>query len=264
MSGKVLSERIVEDGALTPLFQPIVRTSGKAVAVHSYECLTRGPEGTNLHAADVLFEYVRLKRMEAVVDRACVTAALQQGARVPGLPDFSVNVHAATIATDPGFPDFLEGKAETSGIAPGRLIVEIVEHLPGLDERMLLQGLDRVRELGIRIALDDVGLGKSNYKMVLDVGPDFLKIDRFFVSHCEENPRRLAVIQSIAELAARFGAQAIAEGVERKEELVPLTDFGIDLIQGYLFSKPLSISALVDADGPRARVSDGWGAFARA
>jgi len=258
VSGKILSERILEPGALTPLFQPIVRTSGIGPSVHSYECLTRGPEGTNLHAADVLFAYVRLKRMEAVVDRACLAAALGQGARIPGSPDFSVNVHAATIATDPAFSDFLAGLAEETGIGPSRLVVEIVEHLPGLDEKKLLQGLEGLRDLGVRIALDDVGLGQSNYKMVLDVNPDFLKIDRFFVSRCESDPRRLAIIQSIAELAARFGAQAIAEGVERSEELAALTEFKIDLIQGYLFSKPLSISALVDSDGPRASTAPRW------
>jgi EAL domain-containing protein (putative c-di-GMP-specific phosphodiesterase class I) len=84
--------------------------------------------------------------------------------------------------------------------------------------------------------------------MVLDASPDFLKIDRFFVSHCDAEPRRRAIIQSIAELAQRFGAESIAEGVERPEELVALADQGIDLIQGYLFAKPLPLSFFLDRD----------------
>ncbi len=252
MSAETLAERILAPGGLTPLYQPIVRTRGGAHWVHSYECLTRGPEGTNLRAADVLFEYVRRKRMETAVDRACIAAALAEGRRIPGAPELSLNVHATTIATDRGFSDFLARCAADAEISTSRLTVEIVEHSPALDERNFLDGLDRLRAIGVRIALDDVGLGQSNYKMVLDASPDYLKIDRFFISHCDTEPRQRSIIQSIAELADRFGAQAIAEGVERREELEAVASYGIDLIQGYFFSQPLPVSAFVDDDGARA------------
>jgi EAL domain-containing protein (putative c-di-GMP-specific phosphodiesterase class I) len=246
-----LAERLLSSGGLTPLFQPILRTRTRPAAVHSYECLSRGPAGTNLAQADVLFEYVRLKRMETEIDRACVTAALRSGSTISGAPALSLNVHATTLTTDRAFVDHLGSTAAETGIAASRLTVEIVEHSPALDNRKFLDAIERLRRLGVSIALDDVGLGQSNYKMIFDAQPDYLKIDKFFVSHCDAEPRRRAIIESIADLARRFGAEAVAEGVERPEELDTLAALGIDLIQGYLFSQPLPIEFFLgrDADG---------------
>jgi EAL domain-containing protein (putative c-di-GMP-specific phosphodiesterase class I) len=239
------------------MFQPIMRTSTAPASLHAYECLSRGPARTNLEQADVLFEYVRRKRIEAPADRACVTAALEAASAIPGTPGLSVNVHAITLATDHDFSKLLARVAGASGIATRRLTVEIVEHSPALDTAAFLRGLEHLRALDISIALDDVGLGESNYKMILDAAPDYLKIDKYFISHCDTEPRRRAIVESIADLAHRFGAEAIAEGVERPEELEALGGLGIDLIQGYLFSRPVSIasfrkkaSVLPDEDRP--------------
>jgi len=252
VSERSLSDTLLSPGGLTPMFQPIMRTSTTPASLHAYECLSRGPARTNLEQADVLFEYVRRKRIEAPADRACVTAALQTASAIPGSPGLSVNVHAITLATDPDFSKMLAHVAGASGIATGRLTVEIVEHSPALDTSAFLRGLERLRALDISIALDDVGLGESNYKMILDADPDYLKIDRYFISHWETEPRRRAIVESIVDLARRFGAEAIAEGVERPEELEALRGLGIDLIQGYLFSKPMSIASLQEkaSDAP--------------
>lgn len=246
MSDRSLGDLLLSPGGLTPMFQPIMRARGQAASLHGYECLTRGPAGTNLEQADVLFEYVQRKRIEVPADRACVATALKAAAAIPGAPRLSVNVHALTLATDQAFAATLAGIAEESGIATGRLTVEIVEHSPSLDTAGFLRGLERLRALGISIALDDVGLGQSNYKMILDADPDYLKIDKYFVSHCDSEPRRRAIVESIADLANRFGAQAVAEGVERPEELATLQGLGIELVQGFLFSRPLPIALLRD------------------
>jgi EAL domain-containing protein (putative c-di-GMP-specific phosphodiesterase class I) len=258
MIADTLTERIFAPGGLTAMFQPIVNARADPAEVHSYECLTRGPKGTNLESSDVLFEYVRLKRMEPAVDRACFSTAIEAGSQIPGSPNLSINVHATTLATDRAFVDDVCRIAADAGVAASRLTVEIVEHSPAFDGKTFLDALVRFRKMGARIALDDVGLGQSNYKMVFDASPDYLKIDRFFISHCDAEPRRRAIIQSIAELAERFDAASIAEGVERPEELATLADHGVDLIQGYLFAKPLPLSFFLDREAaPTGPISDG-------
>lgn len=255
MSEAPLSERLLAPGGVTPLYQPIFRALATP-SLHGYECLTRGPVGTNLYQADVLFEYVRLKRMEGAIDRACVSAALGAAAAVPGAPPFSVNVHATTIASDRDFVEALARIARDNGIDPRRLTVEIVEHSPQLDTKSFLKNLERLREIPVSIALDDVGLGQSNFRMIIDVDPDYLKIDKYFVTGCDTEPRRRAIVESIADLARRFGAEAIAEGVERPEELATLRTLGIELVQGYLFARPMPIEAVIEAakqdEGSRA------------
>lgn len=229
---------ILEPGGITPLYQPIFRVDSGGITPVSFECLSRGPLGTNFEAANVLFDYVRLKREENVVDRACVAAALASAPRGP--VRLAVNVHASTLGRDADFIPFLTSTAKTNDVTLDRLTVEIVEHAPPWDGVGFLTALERLRDLGIRIALDDVGLGQSNFKMMLDVRPNYLKIDRYFVDCCDADRDRQAVLQALASLAAHFEAEIVAEGVETEAAVDTLRRHGINLMQGFLFAKPLS------------------------
>jgi EAL domain-containing protein (putative c-di-GMP-specific phosphodiesterase class I) len=130
------------------------------------------------------------------------------------------------------------------GIDLARLTIEIVEHTHYEDGPAFAQALQCIRSLGPRIALDDVGLGHSNYRRMLDADADFLKIDRYLVHGSGNDPHRRAVVESIAQLARRLGAQAIAEGVETADDLHSLKDSGIDLAQGYLLGRPMTADEL--------------------
>jgi EAL domain-containing protein (putative c-di-GMP-specific phosphodiesterase class I) len=242
---KDLLDAILDPGGLRVLFQPIVEVGpeGKR-GVHALECLTRGPQGTNLENAGVLFDYVRRKREESRVDRACVSTALDTAVAIPNRPLLSLNVHASTLGRDLGFPAFLGERAAAAGIPPGDLIVEIVEHAPPWDGHSFLAALQTLRDMGVRIALDDVGLGQSNYRMVLDCRPDYFKIDRYFAHGSAGDPHRRAVMESVHQLARKFGAQVVAEGIERPEDLETVTSLGIDLVQGYIFSPPVTADKL--------------------
>jgi len=256
-----LLDVILAPGGITILFQPIFEVRGGSRQIHALECLARGPKGSNLEAADTLFEYVRRKREESLVDRACVALALRAAREIPVGLSLSFNVHASTLGRDHGFVAFLSGTAKAEGIDPLRLTIEIVEHSPPWDGSSFLNSLAALRDIGVRIALDDVGLGQSNYKMILDCRPDYFKIDRYFVQGAHGDVYRQAVIESVLQLARRFGGRVVAEGVEDSEDLVFLTEMGIDLFQGYLFSPALGIDALAERNifdvpaGPPARTS---------
>lgn len=229
---------ILEPGGITPVYQPIYRVDSGGPTLAGFECLSRGPKGTNFESANILFDYVRLKREETLVDRACVAAALASAPRVP--TRLAVNVHASTLGRDADFIPFLTNAASAANVSLDRLTVEIVEHAPPWDGVGFLTALDRLRGLGVRIALDDVGLGQSNFKMMIDVRPNYLKIDRYFVESCENDRDRQAVLQTIASLGAHFDAELVAEGVEQECVVEVLRRFGINLMQGFLFAKPLS------------------------
>ena len=230
---------ILEPGGITPMYQPIVSVNGEAPKLVAFECLSRGPRGTNFESAKVLFDYVRLKREETLVDRACVAAALANAPKHPGLR-LTVNAHASTLGRDHDFPEFVCATADAHGIAREAIAVEIVEHAPPWDSYGFATALERLRLAGMRVALDDVGLGQSNFKMILDVRPDYLKIDQYFVEKCDSDRNRQAVIESLANLGAHFGAEIVAEGVEREEVRDALSRFGVHYMQGYLFGKPMT------------------------
>jgi len=240
-----LLDVILAPGGLSVVFQPIFEITAARPRLYALECLIRGPRGTNAERTDVLFDYIRRKQAECAADRACVTAALAEASRLPGEPRLSLNVHAATIGRDPGFRTLLLDQTREAGIDPHRLVVEIVEATPPhLDGPSFRRALAELREAGITIALDDVGLGQSNFRMILECRPDYFKVDRYFASGVNADFHRQAVFEAVAHLARRFGGRVVAEGVEQIPDLETLESLGIDLVQGHLFSPALAAPAL--------------------
>ena len=252
---------ILQPGGITSLYQPIVRlalNSGgpKIVAV---ECLSRGPKGTNFESAPILFDYVRYKREESLVDRACISAALERAAPLPPELQLCVNVHASTLGRDVSFVPFLRSVAKRARIPMSRLTVEVVEHAPPWDNASFIAAIASLRTAGARVAVDDVGLGQSNFKMLIDVSPDYLKLDRYFVDRCVDDPKRQAVISAVARLSAEFGAEVVAEGVEDEAVIAVLQRYGIGLMQGFYFAHPMAaeeVAAIVAYSDTRQKSID--------
>jgi EAL domain-containing protein (putative c-di-GMP-specific phosphodiesterase class I) len=230
---------------LTSLFQPILRLGACAAkpTLFALECLTRGPRGTGWEDADLLFHWVRTTGRDVEMDQACVRAGLAEAARLPGSPAVCLNVHLATLA-HPAFIAGVVGDTEALGLAPSRLLFDIVESPPALDAAGVRRNLQRLRDQGVRIAMDDFGLGHSNLHRLLAVRPDFIKLHSYFVAGCHQDPHRLIVLESLANLAARLGCQVMVKGIERPEESQAIRSLGIELAQGFLWSEPVTAGRL--------------------
>jgi EAL domain-containing protein (putative c-di-GMP-specific phosphodiesterase class I) len=251
---RLLLSRILAPGSLSVKFQPVVDVHTPRATTHYFEALIRGPWGTSAEMPTILFEYARRIHKEAAVDLACVEAVLDASRDLPAQAMLGINVHASTLAMDARFVEYLEAAVEAKGLAKRRLVVEIVEHAPPGDLAGFKRTLDVLRGLGARIALDDVGLGHSNFLMVLECRPDYLKVDRHFVSGCHQDGHRRAVLASVVELARSFGSRVVAEGVEEPADLATLKQLGIHLIQGFLLGIPRRATELFSGSGsPRPR-----------
>jgi len=237
---------LLAPGALSTCFQPIVEDRSGELRLYAFECLTRGPAGTNFESADVLFDYARRKGAEAVMDRVCSAAALANGAAsLPG-ERLSLNVHASTLGRDAAFVDDLAEMLEVFNVEPPRVIIEIIEHAPALNHRLFLDALEALRRRGFRIAIDDVGLGHSNFRMIVDCVPDYLKIDRYFVTDVHTDARHAAVVDAVVAFASRLGIRVIAEGVEEPAAHEFLRNAGVELFQGYFYSPPLPAAGFAE------------------
>ena len=234
------AEQLSAPGALTTRFQPIIAERHGQQSVFAFECLTRGPAGTNFERADVLFEYARLKGIESQIDRLCIAQALATASTVGTTFDYALNVHASTLTRSSGFASELIRAVEAWGFRPEQIILEIVEQAPVLNRHDFPVTVATLRAAGFRIALDDVGHGHSNFAMMIDTQPHFLKIDRHFTGGSAGDPMRAAVVDAIVSFAARAGSRVVAEGVELEEDHRHLCSLGIDLLQGYLFAHPMS------------------------
>jgi EAL domain-containing protein (putative c-di-GMP-specific phosphodiesterase class I) len=254
--GSLLDHILAPEG-LSPRFQPILEANGADWDLHAVECLMRGPSDTNIESADILFEYARRKRAESIVDRACIAAALKAASQLEGIPRFFLNVHASTLGRDADFARFIADTAADHAIVPSRLTLEIVERQPYWNGPRFMATLDRLRIMGIKIALDDFGLGESNYRMMLDCWPDCIKVDRYVVRNCDSDYGRRAILDSIANLALTIGSKVIAEGVQTRAELKAIKDLGFTLAQGFVLYRPMTLaemreSSLLESASARA------------
>lgn len=238
MKPTTLLQEVLADGGLSTVFQPILDVQSSRPVLFAVEALSRGPKGSNAERAEVLFEYVRRKGKEVEVDRACTAAALKAAASISLDCALSINVHASTLERDELWMDFLSEACDLHRVPLQRIILEIVEQQKFWDERRFFRTLDNLRATGVRIALDDIGLGYSNHRMLIEIRPEFFKIDRYFVTRSGNNPHVRAVIESIALLADRLGARVIGEGVESEDDLQTLRGLGIRLLQGYYLAPP--------------------------
>ena len=252
-------DRLQQPDAIRIEFQPIVRVEPDRIELYAIEALTRGPRGTSVERPEVLFEYARRKGIESAVDLRCIREAFAAWTLMPGRPLLSVNVHGATLAGVDGFADRILGLAAEHGLPPDHLMFELIEFRAPWVIETFLATLDELRAAGVRIAVDDLGVGASNYQMIVDCRPDHIKIDRHIIHGCSQNHWRRAVLESIATLGRSCGSRPIAEGVETIADLETLLEVGIDTVQGWLYArrtppKELALHPLFAAAPPITRM----------
>lgn len=246
-------ESVLESGALTCHFQPIFNVQAEP-RLHGLECLIRGPRHAPFESAGALFAAARALGLEERLDRACVATALAEARSVPPEIELTLNVIAKTLASDLTFVPFLRTTAEPHGIDLSRVTIEIVPEGTFSTAKAFADALDALRALGVKISLDDIGLGSSTFRTILDVRPDYYKVDRYFVDGCATDGGRQAILEGIVLVARRLNGRVVAEGVEDGRDLSALESIGIVLAQGYLFSPAAPLEKLVEAGVlPRAQ-----------
>ena len=179
---------------------------------------------------------------ELVLHASCAHLARLDEAAPERRLSVSVNVSAAQLTGD-GFVHLVEEKLHQHGLAPERLCLEISErsilerpaHGPATPVRVTL---DALAELGVRLAIDDFGTGYSSLTHVLQFPVHILKIDQSFVLGVASDRQRRSVVAAVIELARGMGIEAIAEGIERRDQLRALQALGCPFGQGYLLGRP--------------------------
>jgi diguanylate cyclase (GGDEF)-like protein len=230
--------QIIEGRRLYPVFQPIVALD--AVSIFAHEALIRGPQGTPLHTPDALLKAAAEEGLAYEFEYACVVAALQTWGqlKVPGRLFVNISANALThFFEDPG-PQRLLATLRDLRITPRMLVLEITEHERVADMDQLAAIVQRIRSVGVALALDDFGDGRSSLRLWSQLRPEFVKIDKYFTKAISEHADKLKTLQALQQIAAIFGTELVAEGIETAEDLRVLRDLGITLGQGYFLGHP--------------------------
>jgi diguanylate cyclase (GGDEF)-like protein len=227
---------LIRDGRISTLFQPIVDPRSRGVC--GFEALARGPSDSWLHSPQNLFEAARRSGIRLELDFLCIQNAFKRfvAARVAG--QLFINVSPDSIYEEPRFASRFLDMAESAGLAPSRCVIELTEESLLEDYVRLRSTLERLREAGCEIAIDDLGAGSSGLRTWSELKPDFVKIDRYFISGIDADPTKLEFVRSILDMGRAMGCRVIAEGVETDRECRELVDLGLDRLQGHLLGRP--------------------------
>lgn len=232
--------RAVERCELVLHYQPIIDPRSRRVA--GMEALMRWQRDGRLVYPDGFIPLAEETGLIFQMGEWAIRAALEQlrAWRDAGLhvPRVAVNIHPGHLARAP-LADAVEQAVVATGLAAGALEIELTETGVMRDVDRSIGSLHALRELGVRLALDDFGTGNSSLAYLTQLPIDTLKIDRSFVQRLDHDEQSHAVVRSITALAQALGLSTVAEGVETPEQLASLCAFGCDVVQGYVYARPM-------------------------
>jgi len=209
-------------------FQPIVRWPDRALFGH--EALVRTAEPLLARPPDLIGAAERLRRLPELGRRIRDSVAGQLS-RAPG--EIFVNVHATDLMDD----HLYDPSAALSQHAR-RVVLEVTERA-GLDDvKDARSRVEKLKKMGYRIAVDDLGAGYAGLTSFAQLEPHIVKLDMSLVRGLHEEPTKRKLVTSIVHLCRDLGIAAVAEGVETAQERDALEKIGCTLLQGYLFGKP--------------------------
>ncbi|MER6671897.1 aminotransferase class I/II-fold pyridoxal phosphate-dependent enzyme [Streptomyces sp. NPDC000983] len=238
--------RAVADEEFTLRYQPVVDISAGQVV--GFEALVRWPGAPRPPVLPEQFitlaeETGHIAALGAWVLKNAVSdfaglPALTQPREGP--PFISVNVSARQFR-DGAFLDHVGNALRTPGLTPGSLQLELTETVLLRRDTEVQAVLHTLKELGVRIAVDDFGTGFSSLRYLRDFPIDVLKIDKSFIDDITRDTQQVALVEGIVRLADTLGLQVIAEGIEDPAQRDLLAGMGCRLGQGYLFARPMTI-----------------------
>lgn len=230
-----LRELIINEEVIT-LYQPIVDLREEKPI--GYEALSRGNTGITFRSPDELFDAAIKHHLLVELDRVCRKKALLFSNRLPARSKVFVNTLPATIR-DPEFQGkHLVELLELANITPDRIVIEVTEKLVFDNLGLFQEAMAYFTDLGMSLAVDDVGSGYSGLETIGKLKPSYLKVDMSLVQGVHMSRVNREILKAIISLGRGIGAKVIAEGIEVPEELKILRALGIDYGQGYLLGKP--------------------------
>jgi EAL domain-containing protein (putative c-di-GMP-specific phosphodiesterase class I) len=219
---------LIKSDELDVAYQPVVELDGGRCV--GLEALARfpepfGPPDETFAAAGEIGLGVELER-----------CAMRRAAEI--LPRLAPGQFLALNASPAALLAMARGAVHIEDVPWERIVVEVTEHSAIEAYAALKQELAPLRQRGLRIAVDDVGAGYASLRHVLELRPDFIKLDRWLIDGVAEDGGRRAAVSAFVALAGELGSTVIAEGVERGEDLEALRELGLDAAQGYLLGGP--------------------------
>jgi EAL domain-containing protein (putative c-di-GMP-specific phosphodiesterase class I) len=229
---------VLSGESITPVYQPIVELeSGRVIA---YEALSRFP-GDPAYTADKWFDDAWGLGLGLELELLAVRVIARALPEIPPDVGLSINASPPTLAAT-GFMRYLSGQVN-------RVTVELTEHMGVENYDDLRATLAPIEQAGGSTAIDDFGAGFASLNHILQVRPDWIKLDMSLTQRIDENPIAHALASAIVSFAEKIEVGVIAEGIETVDELDALASIGIRFGQGFHIGMPAPLDEALAASG---------------
>ena len=227
-------KKAIEEEKLVAYYQPIQNMhTGK---IEKFECLARINDDEVVVSPIRFMEAARLTGTYSLITRSIIKNAFMefQGCEY----EFSINITASDIKL--GYlEEFLNLHTKKYDIDPSRIILELLEDIVTLTEGDMMEQIERLRQAGYQIAIDDFGMENSNFSRLLELHPDYIKIDGAFIKNILEDKKSQIIVDAIVEICQKSGIKVVAEYVTSEDIYAYLKERGVDYAQGYLIGQPI-------------------------
>ena len=240
--------QVAATGAIRAVFQPIFDLS--TGAPRGYEGLVRPLPDSGFTDPGSLFEAAEATGRTSELDIACLNTVMETAARLRLPGSLTVNLSPRTLESDDFSVHALLRMIVRHGLDPRNIVVELTEREAVEDVDRLRRACDACRVAGIRLAADDVGAGNAGLRLLSQLRFDIVKIDLSLVQGGAVRDTSLEVVKTLRDLADRWGALVIAEGIETPAQLEVVRSLGIGAGQGYLLGRPTDRPSTESIDLP--------------
>ena len=249
-------DEVIEKGRIACVYQPIVKLDDFSVL--GYELLARGPVDSELHRPDALFEVARDEDRVPELDRLCRMTAARGSTTLPSHYLRFINTEPLNLFFHSHSDLFIqEFIAATPEDLRGQTVMEITENSVIDDFARMRDVVRRLREQGFRIAIDDAGAGYAGLQTMVEIEPDFIKLDMSLIRNLGSSLVKQKLVGTLRDFCRQADITLMAEGIETRDQLDTLIRLGIEYGQGFLFAHPGSPYPLQDTILPQDAAAAG-------
>jgi EAL domain-containing protein (putative c-di-GMP-specific phosphodiesterase class I) len=231
---------VIDSGQFSMVYQPIWDMQSRRAI--GFECLTRFA-AEPVRPPNEWFNEAAEVGLGKTLELAAIRKGLGALSSLPEPQHLAINASVETVLSRE-FPPVLEG------LPLERIVLEITEHAEVDDYERLLNVLERLRKRGMKLAVDDAGAGYSSLRHILNLRPDFIKLDMDLIRHIDLDPARRALTSALIVFARDTDSCIIAEGVETASEFATLRTLGVEQAQGYFLGRPLPLGQALRSIDP--------------
>jgi EAL domain-containing protein (putative c-di-GMP-specific phosphodiesterase class I)/GGDEF domain-containing protein len=240
-------QSIIKKAAVDTLFQPVIDL--RSGALLGYEAFSRGPKDSPLEMPREMFATSNRIGLSDDLDSICRDSALRASADVEEKGKIFLNILPSNASELESKSGKVLALLQALALDPEDLVLEFSERGADEDPEAFVSCLERLKELGFNVALDDVGTGYASQAILERLRPDYLKLDVSLVHNINEHLIKQELLQSLIRIAERIGAAVIAEGIETEEEAATLVQAGTQYGQGFLYALPVPAAELGQPSG---------------